>query len=122
MNKIDDTKKNKQSLPDKVSDGRTDINMLLKSLNDANNRLDIIERSLNAKKQVVNGHTSEMPDYKGDNRDHDARYATRKYVASVVNDIDPVTVVDTDSIDMSISGQEISAETIGLTAVITFVE
>jgi len=82
MNKIDNISRNRQSLSDKVSGGRTDIDGLLKSLNDVNNRLDIIERILNAKKQVVNGHTSEMPDYKGDNRDHDARYATKKSVAS----------------------------------------
>lgn len=152
MSNIDDTRKNKQSIPDKISDGRTDINMLLKALNDVNNRLDIIERALNAKKQVVNWHTSEMPDYKGDNRDHDARYATKKDLRSIPivtipehNDLDglqggsateryhltneqveslhdQVTVEDTDTVDISISGQQISAETIGLTDTITFVE
>jgi hypothetical protein len=35
---------------------------------------------------------------------------------------EPVTVEDTDTVDMSITGQQISAETIGLTATITFVE
>jgi hypothetical protein len=121
MSKIDEISRNEESLSDKVSGGRTDIDGLLKALNDVNNRLDIIERALNAKKQVVNGHTSEMPDYKGDNRDHDARYATKKDLRNIPAP-DPVTVEDTDTVDMSISGQEISAETIGLTDTITFVE
>ena len=38
------------------------------------------------------------------------------------NDHVAATVVDSDTIDMSISGQQISAETIGLTDTITFVE
>jgi hypothetical protein len=35
---------------------------------------------------------------------------------------DPVTVVDTTSVDLTLNDQEISAETIGLTGTITFVE
>lgn len=38
------------------------------------------------------------------------------------NDHVAATVADTDSVDMSITGQQISAETIGLTDTITFVE
>jgi hypothetical protein len=38
------------------------------------------------------------------------------------NDHAAATVADTSTVDMSISGQQISAETIGLTGTITFVE
>ena len=34
----------------------------------------------------------------------------------------PTTVVDTSSIDLTLSGQQLSAETIGFTGTITFVE
>jgi hypothetical protein len=116
---------NTETLQAKVAGNDNDIRHLLRLVGDLSSKYALLERTINGRKTVVNGHTSAMPDYKGENRDHDARYATKRYVASVVDSIPPatpVTVADTPSIDMTVSGQQISAETIGLTATITFVE
>lgn len=50
-------------------------------------------------------------------------YNNTNFITSISGNLhSPATVADTTSIDMSISGQLISAETIGLTDTITFVE
>lgn len=116
----DKVKMNREPITEKVAWNESDLRHLAKLIDGISVRLAAVEKIVNAKSAVVYGHTSEMPDYKGENRDHDARYATKGFVKSSIDNIDPVTVADTDSVDMSIDGQEVSAETIGLTDTITF--
>lgn len=71
---------NTETLQAKVAGNDNDIRHLLRLVGDLSSKYALLERTINGRKTVVNGHTSAMPDYKGENRDHDARYATRKSV------------------------------------------
>ncbi|MDD5394935.1 MAG: hypothetical protein PHE17_18105 [Thiothrix sp.] len=124
MSEIDKVDSNKQPLPEKVDGHQDDINWLKSRVNDLILKVSEINKILAKRSVQTFTHTSVMPDYKADNADHDARYAThrelKKSIAGVIADEHPpVTVADTTTVDMSISGQQISAETIGLTEPIT---
>ena len=154
MSNLDDVSDNKKPLGDRVAENKGDIDHLSKTIQSLDGRVQKLEgRDIGATTAIarISGHSSKMPDYKGENTDHDARYATKRDLKNITppvsnhNDLNglqggssteryhltaaqqsalhsPVTVADTDTVDMSISGQQISAETKGLTATITFVE
>jgi hypothetical protein len=117
VNDIDKISSNAQPLPDKASANQTDIDYLKSKVNEIVPQVAEINKILSRRSLQINGHTSEMPDYKGLNADHDARYATKR--ALKANAHAAVTVADTPTIDMALAGQQVSAETIGLTDTIT---
>lgn len=62
----------------------------------------------------VYGHTSAMPDVGGTNPDHDKRYYTKGQTQRLITAAQhaPVTVQDTETVNLTLTGQQISADVI----------
>jgi hypothetical protein len=77
MSKMDSVSKNTKPLPEQVGGNKGDIDYLMQLISDLQNRVQELERkNIGASTAIarINGHSSAMPDYKGENTDHDARY------------------------------------------------